>query len=38
VFELLNKDLFQHIQDNNYEGFKVAINKIADLKGGEISE
>ena len=22
VFELLNKDLFQHIQDNNYEGFK----------------
>ncbi len=25
MFELLNKDLFQHIQDNNYEGFNESV-------------
>lgn len=25
IFELLNKDLFQHIQDKQYQGFDVAV-------------
>jgi len=25
IFELLNKDLFQHIQDKQYQGFEVAV-------------